>query len=327
MRLPVLLWVAVASTASMAPHFSGTGFAAAPSIETVTQPAREHSPENAFKDCADCPEMVIIPAGRFMMGAAPDEESRERLSPPFRYRSQPPRNVNMRRFAAGKFEITRGQYRAFAEATGRGGSECFFWNGTEFAIDKNRSWRDTGYAQNDTHPVACVSWEDASAYARWLSQKTAKPYRLPSEAEWEYAARAGTATSRFWGNDGDLACDYANGADHAAARQTPAARHWDHANCDDRHAYTAPVGSYRANAFGLHDMLGNVGEWTQDCWNGNYNGAPLDGSAWATGDCALRSVRGGAWDDAPTGLRAAYRVGSPTSIRLYSRGFRVVRDE
>ena len=275
----------------------------------------------SFKDCAECPEMVVIPAGRFVMGAAPDEESREQLAEAFRHRSQPPRSVHVRRFSAGKFEITRGQYREFAEATDRSGSECFFWNGTEFATDKNRSWRNTGYAQDDTHPVACVSWEDASAYVRWLSQKTAKPYRLLTEAEWEYAARANTATSRYWGDDGDQACSFANGADLAAARQ------WVNANCDDRHAYTAPVGSYRANAFGLHDMLGNVGEWTQDCWNGNYHGAPVNGSAWLSGDCAMRAVRSGAWDDAPTGLRAAYRVGSPTTIRLYSRGFRVARDD
>ncbi len=280
-----------------------------------------------FKDCVECPEMVVIPAGRFVMGTAPDEEAREQLSEAFRHRSQPQRSVAVRQFLAGKFEITRGQYRAFVETTDRSGSECFFWNGTEFEIDKNRSWRNTGYAQDDTHPAACVSWEDASAYVRWLSQKTAKPYRLLSEAEWEYTARAGTQTSRYWGDDADMACGYANGADLAVVRQIPAARQWVNANCDDRHAYTASVGSYRANAFGLHDMLGNVGEWTQDCWNGNYHGAPIDGSAWMSGDCSMRAVRGGAWDDAPTGLRAAYRVGSPTTIRLYSRGFRVARDD
>ncbi|MEQ1776377.1 MAG: formylglycine-generating enzyme family protein [Burkholderiales bacterium] len=281
---------------------------------------------NSFKDCADCPEMVVIPAGHFAMGTTSDEEAREYLAERFRYRSEPQHHVNVKRFAAGKFEITRGQYRAFAEASGRNSGGCFVWNGTEFEVDKNRSWRNPGYAQNDLHPVVCVSWEDASAYVRWLSQKTAKQYRLLTEAEWEYAARAGTTTARFWGDDGNSACDHANGADRASIRQVPAARQWESANCDDRYAYTAPVGGYRANAFGLHDMLGNAGEWTQDCWNANYGGAPIDGSAWATGDCLMRAVRGGAWDDAPTGLRAAYRVGSPTMIRLYSRGFRVARE-
>jgi formylglycine-generating enzyme required for sulfatase activity len=271
--------------------------------------------------------MMVIPAGQFVMGTAPDEEDREHLSEVFRYRSQPQRRVNVRQFAAAKFELTRGQYRLFAEATGRSGSGCFFWNGADFELDPRKDWRNPGYAQDDMHPAVCVSWEDAHAYAQWLSQKTGRNYRLLSEAEWEYAARAGTATIRYWGDDADSACNYANGADLAATRQLPAARRWDSAACDDGHAHTAPVGSYRANAFGLHDMLGNAGEWTQDCWNGNYSGAPSDGRAWASGDCSMRAVRGGAWDDGPAGLRSAYRVGSPTTIRLYSRGFRVARDD
>ncbi len=305
MRSIVLLFVAVVSTGAVAQGFSGT----------------------TFKDCADCPEMVAIPAGQFMMGTGPDEEERENLFNQFRYRSQPQHRVSVKSFAAGKFELTRSQYRVFAEATRRSSDGCFFWNGTDFEIDKNKDWRNSGYVQDDMHPVACVSWEDASAYARWLSQKTGKNYRLLSEAEWEYAARAGTTTMRFWGDDADRACDYGNGADLAAIAQVPAATLGASANCNDRYAYTAPAGSYRANAFGLHDMLGNVGEWTQDCWNGNYNRAPSDGRAWTSGDCSMRAVRGGAWDDAPTGLRSAYRVGSPTTIRLYSRGFRVARDD
>ena len=282
---------------------------------------------NVFRDCADCPEMVIIPSGRFVMGAAPDEEDREALSDEFRNRSQPQRSVDVKRFSLGKFEVTRGQYRLFAEATGHRTDGCFFWTGSGFEEDPNKDWRNAGYAQDDLHPAACVSWNDASAYAKWLSDRTAKNYRLPSEAEWEYAARAGTTASRFWGDGGDMSCGYANGADLTAEAQVPAARNWARANCNDRHAYTAPVGSYRANSFGLHDMLGNVAEWTQDCWNGNYSGAPTDGSARAAGDCSQRAVRGGAWDDAPVGVRAAYRVGSPTVVRVYSRGFRVARSD
>ncbi len=281
---------------------------------------------SAYRDCADCPEMVVVPAGSFVMGTAPGEETREQLAESFRYRSEPPRRVQVRPFSVGKFEVTRGQYRAFAEATGRAGSGCFVWNGADFELDKTKDWRNTGYAQSDAHPVACVSWEDAGAYVQWLAQKTTKPYRLLTEAEWEYATRAGAATARYWGDDADQACTHANGADRSAARHTLTARQWQSASCDDGHAHTAPAGSYRANAFGLHDMLGNVGEWTQDCWNNHYNGAPVDGRAWLAGDCAMRAVRGGAWDDAPTGLRAAYRVGSPATIRLYSRGFRVARD-
>jgi len=277
----------------------------------------------AFKDCADCPEMLVIPAGSFRMGAAPGEEERESLSAEFRHRSEPRRAVDIARFAAGQVEVTRGQYRIFAETTGRDGVGCFAWTGSQFELQQHLSWRDPGYAQDDRHPVACVSWEDAGAYVRWLRHRTGKTYRLLSEAEWEYAARAGTDTARFWGDDGTRACAYANGADPSTAASAGAL---GLAACNDGSAYTAPAGSYRANAFGLHDMLGNVGEWTQDCWNRDYTGAPADGRAVLTGDCTMRAVRGGAWDDAPTGLRAAYRVGSPTTVRLYSRGFRVARD-
>lgn len=283
--------------------------------------------QHAFRDCPLCPEMVAIPAGQFVMGAAPDEEEREHLAAPFRGRSQPQRRITAHAFAAGRHEITRGQFRAFAEATGHRGSSCFVWNGNDFELDPHKDWRNTGYAQDDTHPVVCVSWEDATTYARWLSRETGKRYRLLSEAEWEYAARAGTTSARYWGEDASRLCDYANGADATATAQLAAARRWGSAACNDRHAHTAPAGSYRANAFGLHDMLGNAGEWTQDCWNADYRGAPAGQQAWIGGDCALRAVRGGAWDDAPTGLRAAYRVGSPITIRLYSRGFRVARDD
>jgi formylglycine-generating enzyme len=311
MRSPVLILAMVAMLCGA----GAPAYAAAP------------PPANTFRDCAECPEMVAIAAGRFVMGTAADEEERENLAAQFRHRSEPARSVTVRGFSVGKYEITRGQYRAFAEATGRDGGGCFVWNGTDFDLDREKSWRNTGYAQNDSHPVACVSWEDAIAYVRWLAQKTARAYRLLSEAEWEYAARAGTSTTRHWGDDWDRACDHANGADRAAVLQTPAARLWHSVLCDDGHAYTAPVGAYRANAFGLHDLLGNVSEWTHDCWNGNYQGAPVDGSAWSSGDCSMRAVRGGAWDDGPTGVRAAYRVGSPTTIRLYSRGFRVATDD
>lgn len=270
--------------------------------------------------------MVVIPAGQFLMGALPDEEERDQLADAFRNRSQPRRTVNVNSFSAGKFEVTRGQYRVFAAASGRGSDGCFVWSGTAFEKDPNKDWRNPGFPQTDAHPVVCVSWEDASAYVSWLSQKTRRNYRLLSEAEWEYAARAGTNTARYWGDDANRQCRYANGADDATRARVADASHWGGVQCNDQHAYTAPAGTYRPNAFGLHDMLGNAGEWTQDCWNASYWGAPTDGRAWMAGDCTLRAVRGGSWDDAPQGVRAAYRVGSPTVIRVYGRGFRVARD-
>jgi len=233
----------------------------------------------SFRDCAECPEMVAIPAGRFMMGAAPGEEDAEGLDEYFKYRSDPRHAVEVRRFSAGKYEVTRAQYRIFAEATKRVASGCWGWGGTDFVWEPKMDWRSPGFAQDDRHPVTCVSWDDASAYAKWLSERTGKRYRLLTEAEWEYAARAGTVTSRYWGESREDACHYANGADHTTRAQARHASGWHVADCKDGYAYTAPVGTYRPNAFGLHDMLGNVREWTQDCWNGHYKGAPTDGSA------------------------------------------------
>ena len=289
--------------------------------------ARAAAPVPAVRDCIDCPELIVIPSGSFTMGVAPGEELRENLGSDFRGRSEPAHVVRVRGFLAGRFEVTRGQYRRFVEATGRSNDGCFVWGGDRYVLDGTKSWRDPGYLQEDTHPATCVSWEDATAYAAWLSALTGKTYRLLTEAEWEYVARAGSVASRPWGDDPSQSCAHANGADRSLAAVMPAARSWGVLQCDDGYAHTAPVGRYAANAFGVHDMLGNVWEWTQDCWNPGYAGAPADGSAWSTGDCGMRAVRGGSWDDVPAGLRAAYRVGSPVIIRVYGRGFRIARDE
>ena len=163
----------------------------------------------------------------------------------------------------------------------------------------------------------CVSWNDAKAYARWLSQETGKRYRLSSEAEWEYVARAGSRAARYWKEDSDQ-CRNANGADASTDFRGRAA-------CSDGYSETSPVGSYLANAFGLHDVLGNVWEWVEDCWNHTYSGAPSTGRAWRRGDCDLRIVRGGAWNDIPQGLRFADRYGDTAGLRGNIYGFRVVR--
>ena len=144
----------------------------------------------------------------------------------------------------------------------------------------------------------------------WLGcrRETGEAYRLLSEAEWEYVARAGTETARYWGESSSDQCRYANGADVLALEQNP---YWRTAPCSDGNAGPAPVGSYEANAFGLHDILGNVWEWTQDCWNERYAGAPVDGTAWETGDCSTRVSRGGAWGNEPERLRSASRSRDP----------------
>ena len=166
---------------------------------------------------------------------------------------------------------------------------------------------DIGWGRG-RRPVIYVSWNDAKRYVRWLSRKTGKAYRLPSESEWEYAARAGTQTVYSWGDE--------IGVNRANCRGCGS--QWDDSK-------TAPVGSFGANAWGLHDMHGNVREWVEDCWNGSYAGAPADGSAWRAGNCAVRVLRGGSWSGRPSNLRAADRNWYTTGNRNFNRGFRVAR--
>ena len=194
-------------------------------LEGVTIPkvssTQSLAPVAVFKDCNECPEMVVIPAGQFVMGAAPGEEERENSHKDLRNWSQPQHRVEIERFAVGKFEVTVAQYKAFVRATGRKSEGCWVWTGATFEKDLAKDWRNPGYAQDERHPVACVGWDDASSYVAWLSQKTGKSYRLLTEAEWEYAARAGTTAARFWGEDGNQSCGFANGADQATEAQVP----------------------------------------------------------------------------------------------------------
>ena len=268
-------------------------------------------PGTKLRDCPECPEMVVVPAGSFMMGSPESEEGR-------RDREGPVRRVKIGyRLAVGVKEVTRGEFARFVSKTGRSmGGSCWEWDG-EWKEHSGRNWKSPGYSQTDEHPVVCVSWDDAKAYVRWLSGKTGKEYRLLSEAEWEYVARAGTVTARYWGESETGQCRYANGADETYG--------WTEAFCDDGYARTAPVGSYQANGFGLHDVLGNVYEWTEDCWNESYTGAPSDGSAWETGNCSRRVLRGGSWDILPRDLRSAFRYGYSTGSRVINLGFRVAR--
>jgi formylglycine-generating enzyme required for sulfatase activity len=190
------------------------------------------------------------------------------------------------------------------------------------------SWRDPGFPQTDRDPVVNVSATDATAYAAWLSRKTGKAYRLPSEAEWEYAARAGATTARFWGDDRDrtAACGYANVADETLRENFFAQPDRDRFfACDDSYAATSPVGKFHRNGFGLYDMLGNVWQWTADCYSNGYSGAPSDGSAWTTGDCDRRVLRGGSWAAIPRFLRAGTRSRIGTDKRGNDAGFRLAR--
>ena len=275
-------------------------------------------PGRVFRDCDGCPEMVVIPAGEFQMGSPASEEGR--------YDGEGPQHgVTVGSFALGRREVTRSEYAAFVTATGRGsGDGCRVYD-REWSTNAQMSWREPGFSQGGGHPVVCVNWRDAQAYAAWLSEETGESYRLPSESEWEYAARAGTTTARYWGRGADDQCEYGNGADEAGRRHFD----WNRsgvAGCDDGVIWTASAGSYGANDFRLFDMLGNVLEWVEDCWHENYAGAPRGGTAWtSSGDCSRRVLRGGSWDLTPRLLRSAARDRIATELRATFAGFRVAR--
>ena len=276
------------------------------------------TPGTSFRDCADCPVMVLVPAGSFTMGSPLEEEGRGRSEGPQR------RVLIPRMFAVRKFEVTRGEFARFAEETSHSASDgCHIFTGNEWRLIAERGWQDPGYPQTGNHPVTCISWRDAKAYVAWLTAKTGRRYRLLTEAEWEYAARAGSVTIRHWGDAAEFACRHANVADQTA-KATFAS--WSRAfQCSDAHTYTAPVGSFLGNAFGLHDMLGNAAEWTEDCWNASYIGAPSDGGPFVTGTRRLRVLRGGSFSGAAFGIRAAARSGGRASARWFYWGFRVAR--
>jgi formylglycine-generating enzyme required for sulfatase activity len=275
-------------------------------------------PRDAFRECENCPEMVVVPAGSFMMGSAEKEEGR--------WNDEGPQHVVTlgKAFGAGKWHVTVDQFAAFVQETGYASTKCYKWP----SLIRDGSWRDPGFAQDGSHPVVCVSWDDATAFVNWMAKRTGKPYRLLSEAEWEYAARGQMspgAYPRFWfGNDEKEFCQNGNGADQKARDTIASAKNWRVAPCNDGYAYTSPAGHYAPNPFGLHDMAGNAWQWTADCYYDSYNGAPADGSAWTTGACDNgRVVRGGSWDDNPRSLRVAHRGGTTGGTDFV--GFRLAR--
>ena len=285
-----------------------------------------------FRDCPTCPELVEVPAGTFWMGSSKSEAWRVDNCPEcldvqvsarvqsmeYEYERPQHRVTISSPLAVGVSEVTFAEWDACVAGGGCGGYQP----------------DDEGWGRNE-RPVINVNWNDAQAYVGWLTERTGATYRLLSEAEWEYVARAGTTTAWYWGDLSSTQCERANGRDVLVEQYLL------RLTCDDRDATTAPVRSYPANAFGLHDTLGNVREWVQDCWHDDYEGAPADGAAWTRGaHCrmrvfrgdswqalpdGLRVFRGGSWWDLPGELRAAARGRSTASLRTYETGFRVAR--
>jgi formylglycine-generating enzyme required for sulfatase activity len=266
----------------------GAWFALSPQAANAPLTAAQEralKPRDTFQECSKCPVMMVVPAGSFMMGSPAGE--------PDRFSNEDPQHevTIASQFAVGRYELRFDEWDACIADGGCNGYKP----------------PDQGWGRED-RPAINVSWVDAHAYVSWLAKKTGKPYRLLTEAEYEYATRAGTQTAYPWGD---------------AIRK-------DNANCAGCGSQwngkeTAPVGSFAANGFGLYDMVGNVWEWTQDCYHGSYNGAPTDGSAWTSGDCYLRVLRGGSWRNTPRGLRSALRDWLASDSRLDLHGFRVGR--
>ena len=259
----------------------------------VLKPAAEQTlkPEDMFRECSAeqgkdyCPQMVVLPAGLFAMGSPVAEQGHQPSE-------EPQHQVTIAKpFAVSKSELTFDEW-----------DTCVNYDGCPQSV------ADSGWGHGQ-QPLINVTWDDAQHYVAWLSKMTGKPYRLLTEAEYEFAARAGATTAYSWGDD--------IGKDNANCKGCGS--QWDNTQ-------TAPIGSFAANGFGLFDMVGNVWEWVEDCVNNNYDGAPTDGSAWIKGgDCKNRIVRGGSWNNTPVNLRAANRVGTSTGFRDNLLGFRVAR--
>lgn len=294
--------------------------------------AEPMTPGTVFRDCTACPEIVVVPAGSAQIGSSEAEGAREGVPEHVQAQEKPAHTVVIPKpFGVGRTEVTKADYAAFVMATGRRDSDgCIVWhddNG-KWLHTEGMSWRDPGFAQTENDPVVCITWFDAMAYLDWLSERAGKRYRLLTEAEWEYAARAGTQTTRPWGDGRENACAHANVSDLTRVAPHPILTGEPDKvfGCRDGYDFTAPVGTFPPNDFGLQDMVGNVWEWLSDCANESYQGAPADGSPWTSGDCSRRAYRGGSWYDPPRNLRVARRVWVKAEDGVSLRGMRVARD-
>ena len=253
-------------------------------LALTPQQEKALKPRETFKECDRCPEMVALPAGRFMMGSSASDTA---VPPAARRTEEPQHEVAIARaLAVGKFEVMADELRACIEEGG-----CKTWT--------------SGTKPEGRHPMSGLTWHMAKDYVAWLAKKAGKPYRLLTEAEWEYAARAGTTTPYYTGDTiTDTQARFSAGSSAKAV--------------DKR-----DVGQFPPNAFGLHDMAGNVEEWVEDCFNDTYKGAPTDGSAWLTGNCEIRMARGGDYYGLAVYVRSAARNGFSAGSRSF--GFRVAR--
>jgi formylglycine-generating enzyme required for sulfatase activity len=283
---------------------------------------KDLKPGTVFKDCPTCLDMVVIPPGTFIQGRNDGE--------PERYEGPAHKVTIAYKFAVGRTEVTTGQFREFVEATGYQTSDsCNIFDGKTPTLTPNTGWKNPGYGRPaaDTEPGACLSWNDAKAYVAWLAKKTGKPYRLLSESEWEYAARAGTTGLFAWGDNPDDACKTANVSDLSTKTlKTPPP--FPPANCNDGHPTIAPAGSLKPNAFGLYDMIGSVWEGVEDCYVMPYpDNTPTDGRPYlGPAGCDRRVSKGGSWVTKIDRQTPTFRGRDVQTLVSQVFGFRVARD-
>lgn len=274
-----------------------------------------------FRDCPECPEMINVPAGSFVMGSSRSEKAwaaSHGLSSAAVADEAPQHRVSLAAFALGKYDVTRAEYAAFMRDTKHSTPDTCGRDSFSPKQQPGLSWRNPGFRQTDRDPVVCVSWGDAQAYVGWLNAKTRNGrYTLPSESQWEYATRAGAVTKFWWGDDVDRAAAFAW---YNPSRATAFA--WHKPNSAGS---THPVGLKPPNHFGLYDMVGNVWQWTEDCYAVSYAGAPNDGRPVENNRCRLRADRGGSWLYPVVLLRSAARERNPADFRDVIMGFRVAK--
>ena len=293
-----------------------------PPLIVDPQPPCQFNPDQS-------PEMVLIEGGTFKMGTPETEKGSSK-------NERPLHDVSIQPFAISRCETSVQQFQQFVDETGyqtdgEKGDGCYVVNQTksEYEQDKSAYWKRPGFEQEGNHPVVCVSFNDALAYIAWLSLRSGQQYRLPSEAEWEYAARGSTSQRFSYGDDDGYQqlCDHGNSADQIFSEKT-GIKDEQLAPCEDGYAYTAPTASYKPNPYALYDMHGNVWEWVQDCWHEGYRNAPPDGADWLAqegGDCQKAVVRGGSWFVVPEFLRSGFRFRFFTVESNTLVGFRVAR--
>lgn len=284
-------------------------------LQSLPSPITPYSVDNGSNDSV-VPAMVALPGGDFVMGCRPGWDD---VLGGCKASEKPPHTVTVKPFQIGRYEITVGQFKRFVEDTGYqttaerpidAGCTIKHAGQLQWVLSKEHHWRNPGFPQTDQHPVVCISWQDTQQYLAWLNQKTGQQYRLPTEEEWEYAARGGQITAFFWGDEADR--QFANYQGTAGKDQ------WQ---------YTAPIGQFSSNAFGLYDVAGNAWEWVENCWRKHYQDASRIGeNACTSGTNAARARRGGGWDNYPPSIRSAYRNSGHELERSYLYGFRIAHD-